>query len=575
MSIPVAERLRAFGERVDGGIEGTKERARRLAVSSRVLPARRAARRFATACGFQPRHEEIEPYVPGVTPIGRLLLRPAILGFLASLAVFLGGTQPNSPFTLKLPGSWYFGIPSQGVLPNSTPAPGQGLFLGVVAVYAGILLMLRAWYDIVKILSRHPGVPVRRLVPVFAAWVVPMLVVAPLFSRDVYSYAAQGEMMTRGINPYAYGPSVLGMTPLNALVDPLWKNVTSPYGPLFLLPAGWIVALSGHNLLLSVVGLRLLALAGTIAFGAAVPVIARSFGRDGSVAFALAALNPLVLFNLVAGAHNDALMLGFLVGGYALHRRGRHALGIVLCACGAAVKVPALIGILYIGWEWLGPGRSVKDRLRPVATAFLIGIATMAALSQLAGLGWGWVAGLSNPDTVRSWLDPATAIGLAGGKLLGLAGLGNHTHTLLTLTRGVGLLLAAAIGVRLLLRADEIGPLRALGWSLVAVVVLSPVVQPWYACWGFVFLAPIAEGRIRRVVVVASGVACFVGLPGGRVLLNELGVANPLLVALAAAVLVGVAVLLLRPRTRRFGGGGPRGGAGGHREAHELAGSAS
>ncbi|MGH7990958.1 MAG: polyprenol phosphomannose-dependent alpha 1,6 mannosyltransferase MptB, partial [Limisphaerales bacterium] len=130
------------------------------------------------------------------------------------------------------------------------------------------------------------------------------------------------------------------------------------------------------------------------------------------------------------------------------------------------------------------------------------------------------------------------------GKALGLVGLGGHVHLMLTLARGTGLLLAGAIGLRLLLRSDEIGPLRALGWSLVAVVVLSPVVQPWYACWGFVFLAPIAEGRVRSVVVWCSGVACFVGLPGGHVLVNELA-ASPGLTAAAAAVLVVAAAVVV------------------------------
>lgn len=556
VSTASAERLRAFGERVDGGLEGAKDRARHVAASPGLVPVRRLARRLASAAGIRRDGDAVvEPYVPGQTRIGRLLLRPALLGFIASVAIFLGGTQPSSPFTSKLPGAWYFGIPAQNVVPGASPPPGQGLFLGVVAVYAGMLLMLRAWYDLVRILSRHPGVPVRKVVPIFVAWLAPLLVVAPLFSRDVYSYAAQGEMMSRGINPYAYGPSVLGMTPLNALVDPLWKNVTSPYGPMFLVPAGWIVTLTGHNLLASVVGLRALALVGTVAFGAAVPVIARSFGRDGSVAFVLAALNPLVLLNLVAGAHNDALMLGFLVVGYALARRGHPVLGIVCCAFGAAVKVPALIGVLYIGWDWLGSNRAIRERLRPVVTAFIVGLATMAALSELAGLGWGWMAGLSNPDTVRSWLDPATAIGLAAGKLLGVVGLGGHAHAMLTLARGGGLLLAAAIGVRLLLHADEIGALRSLGWSLVAAVLLSPVIQPWYLSWGFVFLAPIVEGRVRRVVIICSGIACFVGLPGGRVLVNELG-ASPGLTAVAAVALVAVAFVVLRPRARPVGPGG-------------------
>ena len=28
--------------------------------------------------------------------------------------------------------------------------------------------------------------------------------------------------------------------------------------------------------------------------------------------------------------------------------------GVVLCALAAAIKVPAALGIVYIGWEWLG-----------------------------------------------------------------------------------------------------------------------------------------------------------------------------------------------------------------------------
>ncbi len=540
-----------------------RTRARRRAL---VMAETRAGRRVVGAgrtighgIGSRLRPDPTpERYVPGVTPVGRLLARPALLGLLGSIAIVLGASQPNSPFTSKLPGSWYFGVPTPSAVPGITPPPGQWLFFGVVAVYLGMILMLRAWWDVVRICARFRGMPVRQLGWVFAAWVAPLLVVAPLFSKDLYSYVAQGEMMSRHINPYSYGPTVLGpigANPLNRLVDPLWGNVTSPYGPVFLVPAGWLVELTGHNVLMSVEGLRLLALAGTIAAAAAIPSIARSFGLDGASGFAMAALNPLVLLHLVAGGHNDAMMLGFLVPGYALARRGHRVWGIVLVACGAAVKVPALIGAVYIGWEWLGTHRSVRERVRPVATAMLLTVAVMAVLSAVAGLGWGWMAGLSNPDTVRSWLDPATAVGLLGGKILATVGLGGHARTVLTLARGTGFLLAAIIGVRLLLRSDEIGPLRALGWSLIAVVVLSPVVQPWYAAWGFVFLAPVVEGRVRRIVVICSGISCFVGLPGGRVLLHEISIANPLLVGGFSVALVGVGVALLRARSHPGHGG--------------------
>jgi alpha-1,6-mannosyltransferase len=493
----------------------------------------------------------IVPFEPGVTKLGWSLARPALMGFVATTAIFLGATQQNSPFTSKIAGSWYWGIPPPAVVQGYTPAPGQWLFLGVVAVYGGMALLLRAWWDIIKLTSGRPGIPVARLWPVFAAWVLPLLLVAPLFSKDVYSYAAQGEMMSHGLNPYQYGTGVLGATPFTRLVDHLWINNTSPYGPLFLVIDGWIVVIAHHNLLLSVVGLRFLALAGVVLFAVAIPSIARSFHRDPAVAFVLAALNPLVLLHLIAGAHNDALMLGFLAVGYALARRGRPVVGIVACGLAAAVKIPALLGAVYIGWEWLGTGRSVRERVRPVATALLIALATMICISEAASLGWGWIGGLTNPDTVRSWLDPATGVALVVAHLVTALGFGNHVHVILTVVRGSAACLAGLIGLWLLLHSERIGSLQALGWSLFAVVVLGPVVQLWYLSWAFVFLAPIAVGLARKVLIGVSGIACFLGLTGGRVFINEISSANSVLVAFACATLVGIGVFLLRPKHPR------------------------
>ncbi len=54
---------------------------------------------------------------------------------------------------------------------------------------------------------------------------------------------------------------------------------------------------------------------------------------------------------------------------------------------------------------------------------------------------------------------------------------------------------------------------RALGWSLLAVVFLGPMVWPWYETWGLVVLALAADTWSRRVVLVASSVACFATVP--------------------------------------------------------------
>ncbi len=492
--------------------------------------------------------QEEEPYVSGVTPLYRLLAPPALIGFLASVAIFAGASFQNSPFTLKIPGSWYFGIPAPSPIQGVIAPPGQGLFIGVVMVYGGMLVLLRAWYDIVKIVSRHPGVPVSRLVPIFVAWMLPMLIVAPLFSRDMYSYAAQGEMMSHHISPYRYGTATLGQGPFTTSVDKMWQYVPSPYGPVFLTFDAWIVEATGHNMLASVEGLRFLALLGVALFAFAIPMIAKTFGRDGAVSFSLAVLNPLIILHLIGGGHNDALMLGLLAVGYALARKGHPVFGIIVCGLAAAVKVPAIIGSLYIGWEYLGPNKSVKQRILPVFVALAATTVVIAVSAAVVGLGWGWVSGLSNPDTVRSWLDPATGLAIYGAKLVSNLGFGNHVSIFLTIARGGGLALAGVLCYRLLLKSDEVGSLWAMGWSMLLVVVLSPVVQPWYASWGFVFLAPVAVGAKRKMIVVLSAISCYVGLPGGRVLLHELAMANPWLVAATSFVLVVIFVLILVPR---------------------------
>ncbi|MGA2803543.1 MAG: polyprenol phosphomannose-dependent alpha 1,6 mannosyltransferase MptB [Acidimicrobiales bacterium] len=505
---------------------------------------------------------EVQPYVPGETPVARLLAVPAIIGFVSAVAIAWGASLPSSPFTWKscsgiVPGSitvchpWFFGIPPPPVV-TGTPLPAdKNLFIGLVAVYGGMVVMLQAWIALIRIARRHKGLPLRSFAAMFAAWTAPLLVVAPLFSRDSYSYAAQGEMMSRGISPYLFGPAVLGVNTFSGLVDKLWADVTSPYGPVFLWIAGVNATVVHHDELLAVVGFRLLALAGVVMIGIFLPRLARSYGRDPSVAFVLAVLNPLVLLHLIAGAHNDALMLGFLVAGLWFARERRPVVGVLLCTIGAMIKIPAFIGVVYIGWGFLGDQVSWKSRLRPTVAAVGLGVVVMAAASEMVGLGWGWVTALGNGATIRSWSDPPTIAGQLATKLLELAGLGDHQHVLLGGARDLGLVLAAAVALRLLWRARQATAMRAMGLTLLAVVFLGPAVQPWYVAWSMVVLAAIAEHRLRVLVIVLSTVACFLGLPGAGSLVLQFGEANQVLVAVASLAMLLLLAIPLVMRLRR------------------------
>jgi hypothetical protein len=466
----------------------------------------------------------------------RFLRRPALLGFVALVAVAVGASLPSSPFKLEMAGTWFFGEPP--VNGSST----SFMLFGLVAVYGGLVLLMRVWYGLMKALARRPGVPIRYLTWIFILWVLPMLVVAPVFSRDVFSYAAQGEMMSRHINPYDYGTSILGVGPYPNPVDPLWFNTPAPYGPLFLMIDGFFASASLHHELYTVVLLRLFALAGVALIAWCIPKLTRAYGRDAGPVYVLAVLNPLVLLTLIGAAHNDAVMVGLLIAGITAAKYEHPVWGVVLCALAAAIKVPAALGIVYVGWEWMGTGVPWRQRVRPLVTASLVSSGIMLALSAVSGLGLGWIGNLATPGTVRSWLAPATGIGMGLTDVLHLVGLGVSQGGVLTVTRVLGLGAAAVISAYLLWNSDRIGGLRALGISLLLFVVLGPVVQPWYLTWGVILLAPIAIRRTRTVLIALSVAAPFIGLPGGRTLLDELIHANPIAVAAALLVLLGVLV---------------------------------
>jgi len=459
-------------------------------------------------------------------------LRLALLGAVGaagSCCILSGVLRPGSPFVSGGSSAWFWTSPNVTAGHRET----SGQFLGILLVYLGIALLLGAWFETIRATRTGPTVALRHLRLVLLAWAAPILLAPPLFSQDVYSYAAQGQMVSKGLDPYLHGPSVLGRSPFLTLVNPLWRHATAPYGPGWERLSGWVVQLSGHHVLWAVVSFRVVAAIGLALLAWGVPALAHAAGRDGAAAFTVAVLNPVVLLTLLGGSHNDALMLGLLVLACVMAAR-RHTLpGLVCCALAAEVKAPALIAAIVIGWGWWGAGQDVRQRLAKTLLAFAFTVAVMAALGAALDLGWRWVGTLSGAGTVVSWLDPVTAAGLALAHLAHAAGYHGGSGAFVDTSRVIGLGVATAISVLLLVRSPDREPVRALGWSLLAFVLLGPVVWPWYETWPVVFLAVIAEGWTLRLVAGLSAVACFADMPSPRLLIS----------APAADVVTGWAIL--------------------------------
>ena len=123
------------------------------------------------------------------------------------------------------------------------------------------------------------GVRPAQLLVIGAAWLTPLALGPALFSRDVYSYLAQGEILHLGLDPYHVAPVVLGrhgQGQILAAVSPFWRGTTAPYGSLLLALLSLIVSLSGSNLIVGVLLIRLLELGGIALLVVFVPRLARA-----------------------------------------------------------------------------------------------------------------------------------------------------------------------------------------------------------------------------------------------------------------------------------------------------------
>ena len=476
------------------------------------------------------------PAVEGCTDTARppmRLVRSTLLGLAGSTLIVVGAMLGGSSFETHLPGAWFFGMQG-GRLGSLVTESHLPPVLSLILVFGGLILLTRVWLGLLRQLSTHRGVPVKRIVGVVVIWAIPMLLAPPLFSRDVYSYAGQGEMVSHNIDPYTYGPGVLGSTPFSTLPDAVWSNTPTPYGPTFLTIDGVLDKASDHQILADVVLLRLLELAGIALIVAATPTLARALRRDPAQAILIGAGSPLVLTSLVAGAHNDALMVGLLLAGLAVARRFGTIPGILLCALAAGVKSPAALGVLFLGWVWAGPGASLRRRIVHTAMAGLLGAVVLEVMGLLSGFGWGWVRSSTAADKSFTGVTPIDALSRAVSLLGHVIDLQIGVLGLRTAFSIAGLLCAAAIGIVLLLRSPVEGVNRCLGMALLAVALLGPILWAWYATWGILVLAPALalSGRLRKFVIGIVIFETFVGvtsLLGAALSLDHAGVFPDLL----------------------------------------------
>ncbi len=409
----------------------------------------------------------------------------------------------------------------------------------------GAVMMALAWLMLGRFALGKHRMSRSQLDHTLLLWIVPLLIAPPMYSKDVYSYLAQSQISRIGLNPYKVGPAPgLGLDHVFTLSVPsLWRETPAPYGPLFLWIGRGISALTGENIVAAVLCHRLIVLLGVGLIVWALPRLAHRCGVAEVSALWLGAANPLLLMHLVAGIHNEALMLGLMLAGTEFALRGTASTGALmprpvhwprsreqwaqwtplgmliagatLITLSSQVKLPGLLALGFVAMalacRW---GSTVKAFI--VASSLMLGlsVAVMALIGWASGLGFGWLFTLGTANVVRSWMSPPTLLALGTGQVGILLGLGDHTTAVLSLTRAMGVLIIAVTVTWLLLAVfrGRLHPVGGLGVALGATVLLFPVVQPWYLLWAVIPLAAWATQPRFRIAAIA--VSLIVGIFG-------------------------------------------------------------
>ncbi len=400
----------------------------------------------------------------------------------------------------------------------------------------GAVMMALAWLMLGRFALGQRRMTRSQLDRLLLLWALPLLIAPPMYSRDVYSYLAQSEISLQGLDPYRVGPATgLGLDHVFTLSVPnLWRETPAPYGPLFLWIGRGISALTGENIVEAVLCHRLLVLAGVGLIVWATPRLARRCGVAEVSALWLGPANPLLFMHLVAGIHNEALMLGLMLAGteFALravdatgpllpkplawpHGRDEWArwypmgallLGTVLITLSSQVKLPSLLALGFVTMalarRW---GGTLKAFVISSGSLTAVSLSVMALIGWASGLGFGWMFTLGTANVVRSWMSPPTLLALGTGQVGILLRLGDHTTAVLALTRGIGVFLIGVVVTWLLISVlrGRLHPVGGLGVALGATVLLFPVVQPWYLLWAIIPLACWATTPRFRTAVIA------------------------------------------------------------------------
>ncbi len=464
-------------------------------------------------------------------------------GFAGSLLVLIGGvvisTLPDSTALMQI------------ALLQDLRGAEAGRMAGLAVVLLGLGLYAAAWLRLCRHVARAEGEDREDALALVryatVVWSAPLVLAPPLFSRDGWSYAAQGVLAHFRISPYEHGPGVL-VGPIVQGVDPRWMETAAPYGPIPLLFGDAVSGLTGNPWML-VIAYRFLALVGLVLLAWSVPRLAAWAGVNPALAAAVVLCSPLMLAHGVGGLHNDLLMAGLMTSALAVTVERGWVWGAAVGGHAAAVKLPGGLVCIGIALIALPVGATVAQRLRRFAQVGAVSCGALVLPGLLAGLGVGWVHALGVPGTVKVPLSMPTMLGAFLDLVARVLGAGLAPDTFLGIVRALAQVAALAIAVRVALTwrtGDRAEAVRAVAVVMGALIVLSPVVHLWYFLWVLPFLATIRLPRLGALGLLAAVVISGLVAPLDSSLHGAY-----VAIVVGSLLVTGLVLVLLATRTAR------------------------
>jgi alpha-1,6-mannosyltransferase len=455
-----------------------------------------------------------------------LALLGASLGLVLATAL-LGPSAATVPVPRThpaLPPFWLAAHPSpwlvSGLLLAALVAGAAGLLLGLHALHGG------GW---------RPDP--RRLVAGGALAAAALALVPPMGSADVLVYAAYGRLAALGEDPYTATAADLAARgdPIGQAVEAPWTDVPSAYGPVAT-AEHWLAAQLGSGSVQATV--LCLALFGAAAYVGAGWLLLRLAGPDAAARARVGLLwwcNPLLLYEVVGGAHVDGLAVALAVAGLLAVRRRAFLAGLL---AGAACGVKLTFGLYLLALLWARRGH-------PRALAALLTGAVLTGVLPYLGFG---LQALDQVRAVSRFVSFAAPWRLIVGPLEAVL----PPDTARTLVAAAAWVAFAgfAVVVARLLPGQETDDVTAAATRAAAVLTVSwlltaPYTLPWYDVIAWAPLVALPASRLDLLLVLRTAVLGAAYVPG-RVIALPAGLRflSMHVVRGAVAPAVGVALLV-------------------------------